>query len=44
MIKTEVNTERFEKDCLAIFEKLLQGYRKAKESSVWESNNGRFSR
>ncbi|MCT4643639.1 MAG: hypothetical protein N4A74_01535 [Carboxylicivirga sp.] len=30
--------ENFEKDCLAVFENLLQGYRKAKESTVWESN------
>ncbi len=28
----------FEKNCLAVFEKLLQGYKRAKESNVWESN------
>jgi len=37
MTKKEFNTERFEKDSLAAFEKLLQGYRKAKQLSVWES-------
>jgi hypothetical protein len=31
------NAEKFEKDSLAIFEKLLQGYRKAEQSGVWES-------
>jgi hypothetical protein len=30
------NTEKFEKDSLAIFEKLLQGYRKAEQSGVWK--------
>jgi len=30
--------ETFENDCLAVFEKLLQGYKRAKESNVWESN------
>ena len=38
MKQKEFNNEVFEKDCLAIFEKLLQGYRKAKQSNVWESN------
>ena len=38
IIKREINTEKFEKDCLAIFEKMLQGYRRANQSSVWESN------
>ena len=38
MIEQKIVTENFEKDCLAVFENLLQGYRKAKESAVWESN------
>jgi len=38
MIKTEINAENFEKDSLKVFEKLLQGYNKAKESLVWESS------
>lgn len=38
MIKTEITTEEFEKDSLAVFEKLLQGYNKAKDHSAWESN------
>jgi len=38
MIKVEINTENFEKDSLTVFEKLLQGYNKAKDHSAWESN------
>ena len=38
MNKREINSEKFEKDCLATFEKLLQGYRRANQSSAWESN------
>lgn len=38
MIQQNIVGENFEKDCLAVFENLLQGYRKAKESTVWESN------
>jgi hypothetical protein len=34
----EFCNEQFEKDCLANFEKLLQGYRKAKQINVWEDN------
>ena len=37
MIEQKIVAENFEKDCLAVFENLLQGYRKAKESTVWES-------
>ncbi|MBS2101377.1 hypothetical protein KEM10_24060, partial [Carboxylicivirga linearis] len=37
MINQKIVAENFEKDCLAVFENLLQGYRKAKESTVWES-------
>jgi hypothetical protein len=36
MIRKEINTENFEKDSLQVFEKLLQGYNKAKESLAWE--------
>lgn len=38
MTQQTIVGEKFEKDCLAVFENLLQGYRKAKESTVWESN------
>ena len=38
MMQQKIVGENFEKDCLAVFENLLQGYRKAKESTVWESN------
>ena len=38
MTQQKIVAENFEKDCLAVFENLLQGYRKAKESTVWESN------
>ena len=38
MIKNLFKTEQFEKDSLAVFEKLLQGYRKAKQSGIWESD------
>ena len=39
MKEDELNlSEKFERDCLAVFEKLLQGYRKAKQSGIWESN------
>jgi hypothetical protein len=38
MIEQRIVAENFEKDCLTVFENLLQGYRKAKESTVWESN------
>jgi len=34
----EQGNDNFEKDCLAVFEKLLQGYKRAKESNVWEAN------
>lgn len=34
----EQGAEKFEKDSLVVFEMLLQGYKKAKESNVWESN------
>ncbi|WP_282039366.1 hypothetical protein [Saccharicrinis aurantiacus] len=30
--------QNFEKDCLEVFENLLQAYKKAAESTVWESN------
>lgn len=38
MTQQKIVSENFEKDCLTVFENLLQGYRKAKESTVWESN------
>ncbi len=38
MIEAEITTENFEKDSLKTFEKLLQGYNKAKEALAWESN------
>jgi hypothetical protein len=38
MTKEVFNTEQFEKDSLTAFEKLLQAYRKAKQSKVWESD------
>jgi hypothetical protein len=38
MNETEITTENFERDSLAVFEKLLQGYKKAKQSLAWESN------
>ncbi|WP_291861476.1 hypothetical protein [Marinilabilia sp.] len=38
MIKPEPNAVRFEKDSLTVFEKLLQGHNKAKESLAWESS------
>ncbi len=38
MTKREINTDNFEKKSLATFEKLLQGYRRATQSSAWESN------
>ncbi len=34
----ELITNDFEKHCLATFETLLQGYRRASQSSAWESN------
>jgi hypothetical protein len=34
----EQGNEKFEMDSLAVLEKLLQGYKRAKESNVWESN------
>nr|WP_319401812.1 hypothetical protein [uncultured Carboxylicivirga sp.] len=37
MMKNEFCTGEFEKDCLAVFEKLLQGYNRAKLTSAWES-------
>ena len=37
MTEVEFNTEKFEKDSLKVFEHLLQGYRKAKQSNVWDS-------
>lgn len=36
MIKTTLTTTNFERDSLAAFEKLLQGYKKALQSPVWE--------
>jgi hypothetical protein len=33
-----INTEKFERDSLATFEMLLQGYRRANQSSAWVSN------
>jgi hypothetical protein len=38
MNETEITTENFERDSLAAFEKLLQGYKKANQSLAWESN------
>lgn len=38
MIKPVPSTVSFEKDSLTVFEKLLQGYNKAKESLAWESS------
>ena len=38
MIENEFSTDDFEKDCLAGFEKLLQGYKRAKQTSAWESD------
>lgn len=38
MNETEITTENFERDSLVAFEKLLQGYKKANQSLVWESN------
>jgi len=37
MMKNEFSTGEFEKDCLAVFEKLLQGYNRAKQTSAWET-------
>ncbi len=37
MIEKDFSTDNFEKDCLAVFEKLLQGYKRAKQTSAWES-------
>ncbi len=37
MKQQEIVAKDFEKDCLAVFENLLQGYRKAKDTAVWES-------
>lgn len=38
MTEVEFYTEKFEKDSLAVFERTLQGFRKAKQSKIWESN------
>lgn len=38
MKQNEFSTETFEKDCLAVFEKLLQGYKRATQTSTWESD------
>jgi hypothetical protein len=38
MPETKFINEIFEKDSLANFEKMLQGYRKAKQSSAWKEN------
>jgi hypothetical protein len=38
MNQREMTTENFERDSLTAFEKMLQGYKKAKQSLVWESN------
>jgi hypothetical protein len=42
MIKTGINTQNFEKESLQVFEKLLQGYNKAKETLAWESSLDRL--
>jgi len=38
MIERDFSSEDFEKDCLAVFEKLLQGYKRANQTSTWESD------
>ena len=38
MTKKVISTEQFEKDSLSVFERILQGYRKAEQSNVWESD------
>ncbi len=38
MIDEKLTTEKFERDSLGVFEKLLQGYQKAQKSIAWESN------
>ena len=37
MTKKNFSVEQFEKDSLAVFEKLLQGYRKTRQSKIWET-------
>jgi hypothetical protein len=38
MNERKITTENFERDSLTAFEKMLQGYKKAKQSLAWESN------
>ncbi len=38
MLNQKFSKETFDTESLAVFEKLLQGYKRAKETDVWESN------
>lgn len=38
MTSHNFHTDKFEKDCLVVFEKLLQAYKRAKQTTAWESD------